>query len=43
MKYTSHTIDFCGPDNPYRAKKNTNKFVIGNFTILPQLCDFVVF
>ena len=31
-----------GPDNPCRAKKNTNNFCIGNFTILTQLCDFVV-
>jgi hypothetical protein len=35
-------IDFCGPDNPCRAKKNTNNFFIGNFTILTQLCDFFV-
>jgi hypothetical protein len=28
------------PDNPCRAKKNTNNFFIGNFTILTQLCDF---
>jgi hypothetical protein len=27
------------PDNPCRAKKNTNNFFIGNFTILTQLCD----
>ena len=40
MKYTSHKIDLCGPDNPCRAKKNTNNFFIGNFTILAQLCDF---
>jgi hypothetical protein len=33
-----------GPDNPCRAKTNTNNFFIGNFTILTQLCDvFVVF
>ena len=31
-----------GPDNPCRVKKNTNNFVIGNFTILTQLCDFFV-
>jgi hypothetical protein len=31
-----------GHDNPCRAKKNTNHFFIGNFTILTQLCDFVV-
>ena len=28
------------PDYPCRAKKNTNNFFIGNFTILAQLCDF---
>ena len=28
------------PDNPCRAKKNTNNFFISNFTILTQLCDF---
>jgi hypothetical protein len=31
-----------GPANPYRAKENTNNFVISNFTILTQLCDFFV-
>ena len=39
MKYTSHKIDFC---RPCRAKKNTNNFLIGNFTILTQLCYFFV-
>ena len=28
--------------DPCRVKKNTNNFFIGNFTILTQLCDFVV-
>jgi hypothetical protein len=28
------------PDNPCRAKKNTNNFFIGNFTILTQICHF---
>ena len=31
-----------GHNNPCRAKKNTNNFFISNFTILTQLCDFVV-
>jgi hypothetical protein len=31
-----------GPDNPCRAKKNTNNLLIGHFKILPQLCDFFV-
>ena len=42
MKYTSPKIDFCVPDNPCRANKNTNNFFIGNFTILTQLCYFFV-
>jgi hypothetical protein len=29
-------------ENPCLAKKNTNNFVIGNVTILTQLCDFFV-
>ena len=33
-----------GLDNPCLAKKNTNHFFIGNFTILAPLCDlFVLF
>jgi hypothetical protein len=40
--YDIFELIWYGPDNPCRAKKNTNNFVIGNFIILTQLCDFVV-
>ena len=31
-----------GPDNPCRVKKILIIFLIGNFTILTQLCDFFI-